>query len=94
MPNKPGGKINPNSLENLKLGRRKGHGRTQDYEEPKRKRGISVTDRGWSGLETFAGEVDISVSELLERVGRGIFSIIDAEALKALEDQLDKKEKT
>ncbi len=92
MPNKRGGKISPNSLDNLKLGRRKGHGRTQDYEQPKKKHGISVTDDGWKGLESLATQAEVSVSEFLERVGRGLLCVIDAEQLELIEDRLDLEE--
>lgn len=82
MPNKRGGKMNPKSLENLKLGRGKGHGRTQTYAEPKKTHGITVTDQGWEGLEALAEQRGVSVSELSERIGRGILSIIDTEKLE------------
>jgi len=92
MLNKRGGNISPNSLNNLKLGRRKGHGRTQDYEQPKKKHGISVTDDGWKGLEALAEQAEVSVSEFLERIGRGLLCVIDAEKLEVVEDRLDLEE--
>jgi len=89
MPKKPGAKISPNSLANLELGRGQGHGRTLDYEQRKKKRGITVTDQGWNGLETLANQADVSVSEFLERVGRGLLTVMKTEQLEALEDRLD-----
>lgn len=92
MPNKRGGSISSKSLENLKLGRRKGHGRTQDYEQPKKQHGITVTDLGWEGLESLAEKAGVSISELLERIGRGLLSVSDTKELVAVEAQSDQAE--
>jgi len=51
-----------------------------------------VTDQGWNGLEALAKQAGVSVSEFLERVGRGLLCVIDAEQLELLEDHLDLQE--
>ncbi len=92
MPKKPGDPVNPNSLANLDLGRGPGHGRTSEYEEPKKRHGVTITEQGWKGLEALAAKEGVSVSELLERIGRGLLPVMDAEQLEALEERLDLEE--
>lgn len=72
MPKKPGATVTASSLANLELGRRPGYGRTPKYGERKKPRGITVTDSGWDGLQHLAQEEGVSVSELIERIGRGL----------------------
>lgn len=81
MPKKPGAKVKPNSLANLQLGRRPGHGRTLVYNQPKKKHGITITDEGWQGLETLAQQANTSISELLEQIGRGYLSVVPSDQL-------------
>ena len=58
---------NPASIKNLI------HvGRPSIYDEPKKKRTLSITESGWQGITEAAKEAGCSsVSEYLERVGRG-----------------------
>ena len=79
MANKPGARISPNSLANLELGRRKGHGRGLDYEQRKKTHGVTITDQGWKGLESLANQAGVSISEFLERLGRGVITVIESE---------------
>jgi hypothetical protein len=55
---------NPASLENLQP-------REPMYGEVKKRREIMVTATGWDGLKALAASMDLSVSELAERLGRG-----------------------
>lgn len=59
-------KVHPNSLANLTR-----EGRPLTYEEPKKPRSVSVTPTGWVGVQTTARSLGLSISELLERLGRG-----------------------
>ena len=59
-------KIHPNSLANLTR-----DGRPLTYEEPKKIRSVSVTSTGWSGLQKTAQALGLSISELIEQLGRG-----------------------
>lgn len=58
--------MHPKSLENLTYH----EGRPLTYGEPKKRREVSVTDTGWMGVKAFARARGLSVSELLERIGR------------------------
>ncbi len=80
-------KINPKSLENLnwKHGL-KSPGRKTAYAEAKSRHGVTLTEAGWFGLQQTAQKLNLSVSELFERVGRGQLTVVD---LEELEDQLD-----
>lgn len=70
---KPG--KHPNSLKNLKLG-----GNKLRYEQPKKRRSISLTDEGWDKCRQLTKEnFGLSVSEFMEQLGRGE---IDLEVLK------------
>ena len=57
---------NPNSLANLKH-----EGRPLKRGARKKTRRLSVTDEGWSGCQIIAKDVNLSVSEILEAIGRG-----------------------
>lgn len=59
-------KFNPKSLENLTH-----EGRPQAYDEAKQGHRVTVTPTGWEGFRSIAEQLDISVSELIERFGRG-----------------------
>lgn len=89
MPKKKGDKTHPNSLANLKIGGNSEHNRRPtDYEQPKQRHGVLVTPRGWEGLAFLAQQVGVSVSELLERIGRGKV-LIEREQAEALQLHLD-----
>ncbi|MBW4489177.1 MAG: hypothetical protein KME12_15415 [Trichocoleus desertorum ATA4-8-CV12] len=63
-------KIHPKSLANLThMGRPPIHG------EAKQGRKVRVTRVGWSGLQAIAARLGLSVSELLEQLGRGQFEV-------------------
>ena len=47
---------------------------------------LILTDEGWTGLKQVAAKFHLSVSELLEQLGRGSLAIVDPETL---EDYLD-----
>jgi hypothetical protein len=63
---KPLQKVNPRSLANLKPGSE------PEYGEVKKRRTIAVTDTSYQGLQELANHCGCSVSEYLERLGRGI----------------------
>ena len=56
----------PNSLANLN------GGRPTIYEEEKKRRTLTVTESGWEGVTELVEDLGCSsVSDLLERLGRG-----------------------
>ena len=58
--------ISPKSLQNLEA-----RGRTPDWDEPKRRRYLSVTNTGFNGALKLARSLGCnSVSDLLEEIGR------------------------
>ena len=58
----------PNSKANLTYH----HGRPQTFGVQKKKRNLTVTEEGWEGLMPIIEELGCkSVSEFLEKVGRG-----------------------
>ena len=62
----------PNSLANLTYHK----GRKSDYGKPKSKRGVTLTDEGWNGIKTLANQHGCnSVSDFLEKVGRGLVKV-------------------
>lgn len=64
--------INPKSLANLR-----NDGRTPDYDEPKKKRELTVTDTGWNSAKEIIKTAGFSsVSQFLEELGRGNAAII------------------
>lgn len=74
MPPRKGTLLHPNSLANLKLG-----GGEPRYEEPKKQRNIQVTSAGWEGFRTIAKERGLSLSELIEQIGRRKITLADTE---------------
>ena len=67
---KPG--LHPNSLANLTSK----SGRKPDFGERKKTRGVTLTDEGWENLKLLASEYDCSsVSDLMERISRGLLEI-------------------
>lgn len=56
----------PNSLANLKH-----DGRPLKRGSAKKTRRLSVTEEGWSGCQKLSQELGLSVSEILESLGRG-----------------------
>jgi hypothetical protein len=56
----------PNSLANLQH-----EGRPLKRGEAKKHRRLSVTDEGWQGCVELSQQLGISVSEILESLGRG-----------------------
>jgi hypothetical protein len=58
-------RVNPKSLENLTH-----EGRPTTHGEKKVTHNISVTPTGWSGVLNVAHAFGVSVSELIEQVGR------------------------
>ena len=61
--------VNPKSLANLQFGS------NTSYSEPKKQRSITVTETGWLAVKERAGEVGVSVSEMVELIGRGKFKL-------------------
>ena len=59
--------VNPISLKNLNR-----KGTKPRYDEPKKPRRLTVTDSGWQQAKAIAKrDLGLSVSELVERIGRG-----------------------
>ena len=66
--------------KNSRKGRKKGYasprkGQPDLYDEPKKRRTISLTDTGWERLEKLADSYQLSKSELIERIARNILAI-------------------
>ncbi len=74
-------KKSPNSLANLSR-----EGRPTTYDEPKKLHRLTVTPTGWEGVQAIASTYGISVSQLLEKLGRKQLVVVD---LEQLEDRLD-----
>jgi hypothetical protein len=73
-PKYPRGK-HPNSLLNLT----ERDGRPLDFEQRKKNRSVTLTDKGWEGLKQLAEDNDCKgISDLLDRLGRGEFSLSDS----------------
>jgi putative heme iron utilization protein len=47
---------------------------------------LHLSNEGWAGIQRIAAQFNLSVSELLEQLGRGLLVVVDAETL---EDYLD-----
>ncbi|MDJ0688738.1 MAG: hypothetical protein QNJ41_09520 [Xenococcaceae cyanobacterium MO_188.B32] len=62
--------VHPNSLANLTSS-----GSVPARGEPKKKRNIAVTDTAWVQLRQYCQELGISVSEAIERIGRGEYRL-------------------
>jgi hypothetical protein len=54
--------------------KRRGPGRPPRYEEPKQRRELTLSDPAWQGLQALAAAAGLSVSEFVERLGRGSLS--------------------
>lgn len=50
-------------------------GRPLRHGEAKQRREITVTPTAWAGLEALAAKGDCSVSEVIERLGRGLMGV-------------------
>jgi hypothetical protein len=51
-------------------------GRPLVYDEPKKRRHLTVTQTGWYEIQQIAETHNLSVSELLERLARGEFKLV------------------
>lgn len=81
-------KFNPKSLENLTH-----EGRPPAYDEPKEGHSVSVTATGWMGFCSIADQLDISVSELIERFGRGqLVAVLTEVSLAELRQQISQRQ--
>jgi hypothetical protein len=61
---------NPSSLQNLQPGRV-----NRRYESPKKQRTVTVTEDGWAGIKSIAEAMDMSISEVIEQIGRGMLKV-------------------
>jgi hypothetical protein len=75
---------NPKSRQNLTR-----DGRPMDYNEPKRDRRLTVTETGWTGAKRLIGSMDMSVSDFLEKLGRGQIIVMQTQEIEAIEDSID-----
>lgn len=73
-----------NSLNNLIH-----EGRPLDYDEPKKTRRLSVTESGWTRARSVIGSMGMSVSEFLERLGRGQIVVMPSESIDSFQDAID-----
>lgn len=71
-------KMNPKSLENLKIGQ--SPGRKTIYSKSKRRHGVTLTDDAWARLQALFNRLGVSVSELLERIGRDQLAVVEPRA--------------
>ena len=69
--------VHPNSLANLRPNR---SGTKPKYEELKKNRVVTVTDKGWAGARAIALEqYDSSISQIVELIGRGEYKLVKIE---------------
>jgi hypothetical protein len=68
-------KMNPKSLENLRMGQ--SPGRKSVYTQSKHRHGVTLTDDAWGGVQAIAHELGVSVSELFERIGRNQLAVVE-----------------
>jgi hypothetical protein len=60
-----------------------------DASKSKSRHGVTLMDEGWNGVQFVAKSLGVSVSELLERVGRRQLVVMDSEELEDLLDTID-----
>ena len=77
----------PNSIANLVH-----DGRPQNWGEPKKKRNISITETGWTGMKEVAQSLGLSISELIERIGRDDLILADPDDNTFSKDELAESE--
>ncbi len=53
---------------------------------------VTLSQEAWAGVETIAQNYNLSVSELLEKVGFGKLAIVNSEDVEDLEDYLNLQE--
>lgn len=58
------------------------------YEEMKKRAGISVTPTALEGFDEHAAAWDVSKSELIERIGRGIIPLLSPQEVERLGESL------
>lgn len=46
----------------------------------KSRHGVTLTDDAWAGVQAIAGQLGVSVSELLERIGRDQLAVVEPHA--------------
>lgn len=73
-----------NSLSNLTH-----EGRPLEYGEPKAGHRVTVTPTGWNNAKQLIGSMGMSVSEFLEKLGRGQVTVMQTQELEAIEDAID-----
>ncbi|MGR3280140.1 hypothetical protein ACSYAD_34375 [Acaryochloris marina NIES-2412] len=65
--------MHPNSLDNLIH-----EGRPTVFDEPKKRRYLTITETGWEGSQEIAQSTHCSgISDLLEKIGRGDLVVSD-----------------
>ena len=64
--------VNPKSIANLEFGRS-----NPTYEELKKQRSVTITETGWTSIKGIAKAKGLSVSELIEQIGRGKFQVTE-----------------
>lgn len=62
-----------------KQGQKKLRGQPEIYDEVKGQVNLSLTPTGTKGLDTLAASMDLSRSELVERIGRKLICILTLE---------------
>ena len=58
-------------------GRKSMRGQPEIYDECKKNASFSLTSTAIKGLEQLSSQLNISRSELIERIGRGVFTIAE-----------------
>jgi hypothetical protein len=71
---------NPKSLLNLST-----EGRPTEYDERKEDHKVTVTPTGWRGVKQFAKSLSLSVSGLLEKLGRGQLLLVSEDELEIIQ---------
>ena len=73
-----------NSVKNLSR-----QGRPLEYDEPKTGHRVTVTKTGWDNAKELIGSMGMSVSEFLEKLGRGQVTVLQTHELEQFEDAID-----
>jgi hypothetical protein len=61
----------------IQKGRKSMRGQPEIYEECKKNASFSITPTAIEGLKQLSSKLNISRSELIERIGRGVFTIAE-----------------
>jgi hypothetical protein len=73
----------------VQKGRKSLRGQPEIYDEIKKIASFSITPTAIDGLRKISSELNLSRSELIERIGRGVFAITDVKTETETENESD-----